>query len=278
MEVTDEALTAMFAVLSAHLDERQRRLLAGAQARALGRGGIAAAGRASGRSRSTVRIGTTEIDQGPQVTGRVRRPGAGRPKAADRDPGLLAALDGLVEPTARGGPESPLRCTCTSTPNLAHELTAQGHPVSARTVAELLVDMDYSLPATSKQTEGAQHPDRDDQFRYVNEQAREQLAAGQPVISVDTKKKEVVGTWPTRAANGSLRATRCGWTCTTSPTPRSARRSPMGSTTWAQAPAGSAWATTTTPPRSRWQPSAAGGSKSARWPTRRRPGCLSPPS
>ena len=106
MEVTEEALAAMFAVLGPHLDERQRRLLAGAQARALGRGGVTTVARASGMSRSTVRIGTSEIDQGPELTGRVRRPGAGRPKAAERNPGLLAALDALVEPTARGDPES----------------------------------------------------------------------------------------------------------------------------------------------------------------------------
>jgi hypothetical protein len=183
----------MFAVLSPHLDERQRRLLAGAQARALGRGGIAMVARASGMARSTVRTGANEIDQGPELTRRARRPGAGRPKATDRDPGLLAALDGLVEPTARGDPESPLRWTCKSTHNLAEELTAQGHRVSARTVAELLAGMDSSLQATSRQVEGAQHPDRDGQFRYLNEQARQHLADSQPVISVDTKKKEVVG-------------------------------------------------------------------------------------
>ena len=193
MEVTEEALAAMFAVLSPHLDERQRRLLAGAQARALGRGGIAMVARASGMARSTVRIGTSEIDQGPELTRRARRPGAGRPKATVHDPGLLAALDALVEPTARGDPESPLRWTCKSTHKLADELGARGHRVSARTVAELLVGMDYSLQATSKQVEGAQHPDRDGQFRYLNEQAHRQLADSQPVISVDTKKKEVVG-------------------------------------------------------------------------------------
>src|ERR687887_1964399 len=193
MEVTEEALAAMFAVVSPHLGERQRRLLAGAQARALGRGGIAAVARASGMARSTVELGTAEIDQGAVPAGRIRRPGAGRPKATDRDPGLLQALDALVEPTARGDPESPLRWTCKSTRNLADELTGQGHPVSAKTVGRLLVDLGYSLQAPSKQVEGAQHPDRDGQFRYVNEQAREHLAAGQPVISVDTKKKEVVG-------------------------------------------------------------------------------------
>ncbi len=193
MEVTEEALAAMFAVLSPQLDERQRRLLAGAQARALGRGGITAVACASGMSRSTVHLGIREIDHGVQPAGRVRRHGAGRPRATDRDPGLLHALDALVEPTARGDPESPLRWTCTSTRTLAGELTAQGHPVSAKTVARLLAGMDYSLQATAKQVEGAQHPDRDGQFGYLNERAKVHLAAGQPVISVDTKKKEVVG-------------------------------------------------------------------------------------
>jgi len=193
VEVTEEALAAMFAVLGPQLDERQRRLLAGAQARALGRGGVAVVARTSGMSHSTVHLGIREIDQGLKPAGRIRRPGAGRPKATDRDPGLLQALDALVEPTARGDPESPLRWTCKSTRKLADELTAQGHRVSAKTVARLLVGMDYSLQAPSKQVEGAQHPDRDGQFRYVNQQATAQLAAGQPVISLDTKKKEVVG-------------------------------------------------------------------------------------
>src|SRR6266508_1076064 len=180
MEVTEEALAAMFAVLGPQLDERQRRLLAGAQARALGRGGVAVVARTSGMSHSTVHVG-------------IRRPGAGRPKATDRDPGLRHALDALVEPTSRGDPASPLRWTCRSTRTLANELAAQGHRVSARTVARLLGELDYSLQATSKQVEGAQHPDRDGQFRYLNEQARQHLADSQPVISVDTKKKEVVG-------------------------------------------------------------------------------------
>ena len=183
----------MFAVLSPHLDERQRRLLAGAQARALGRGGVAMVARATGMGLTTVKKGAAEIDQGPEVTGRVRRPGAGRPTAAQRDPELMAALDALVEPDTRGDPMSPLRWTAKSTRTLAEELTSQGHRVSARTVAELLAGMGYSLQATSKQIEGAQHPDRDAQFRYLNEQARSHLADGQPVISVDTKKKEVVG-------------------------------------------------------------------------------------
>jgi Rhodopirellula transposase DDE domain len=198
VEITEEALGAMFAVLSPHLDERQRRLLAGAQARALGRGGIAAVARPSGMARSTVQSGTREVEGGPAVSGRVRQPGAGRPKVTERDPGLLAALDALVEPDTRGDRMSPLRWTATSTRTLAEELTAQGHPVSNHTVGALLAGMGYSLQATSKQVEGAQHPDRDAQFRYLNEQASAQLHDGQPVISVDTKKQEVVGDLATK--------------------------------------------------------------------------------
>jgi hypothetical protein len=193
VELSEEALGVMFAVLSPHLDERQRRLLAGAQARALGRGGVTVVARATGMGLTTVKKGAAEVDQGPEVTGRVRRPGAGRPTAPARDPGLIAALDALVEPDTRGDPMSPLRWTAKSTRTLAEELTRQGHRVGARTVAELLTGMGYSLQATSKQIEGTQHPDRDAQFRYLNEQARSHLADGQPVSSVDTKKKEVVG-------------------------------------------------------------------------------------
>ena len=263
----------MFAVVSPHLDERQRRLLAGAQARALGRGGIAAVARASGMARSTVELGTTEIDQGAVPARRVRRSGAGRPKATDRDPGLLAALDALVEPTARGDPESPLRWTCKSTRKLADELTAQGHPVSAKTVGRLLVDLGYSLQAPSKQVEGAQHPDRDGQFRYVNEQAAAHLAAGQPVISVDTKKKEVVGNLANKGREWQPKGSPVRVDVHDFPDPNIGKAIPYGCTTWALMPAGSASATTTTPPPLPWQRSAAGGTWWAPRPTRRRPGC-----
>jgi hypothetical protein len=198
VEVSEEALADMFAVLSPHLNERQRRLLAGAQARAVGRGGVAAVARASGMSRSTVSTGAAEVDEGPELTERVRRPGAGRPRIEDRDPGLVEALDALVEPTARGDPGSPLRWTCKSTRNLADALTEAGHPVSAQVVAELLAALGYSLQATSKQVEGSSHPDRNAQFGYINDLAAEYLGSAQPVISVDTKKKELVGNY----ANG----------------------------------------------------------------------------
>src|SRR5829696_4332471 len=190
MEVTEEALAAMFAVLSPHLDERRRRLLAGAQARALGRGGVTTVARASGMSRSTVRIGTTEIDQGPELTGRVRRPGAGRPKATERNPGLLAALDALVEPTTRGDPMSPLRWTCKSTRKLAQALQGKGHSISHTTVATLLGYLGYSLQANCKTNEGRSHPDRDAQFEFINRQVLAFQKRKQPAVSVDTKKKE----------------------------------------------------------------------------------------
>jgi hypothetical protein len=277
VEVTEEALAVMFAVLGPQLDERQRRLLAGAQARALGRGGVAVVARVSGMSHSTVHLGIREIDQGPQPAGRVRRPGAGRPKATDRDPGLLGALDALVEPTARGDPESPLRWTCKSTRKLADELTAQGHRVSAKTVARLLAGMDYSLQATSKQVEGAQHPDRDGQFGYLNQQAREHLTDGQPVISVDTKKKEVVGNLANKGRQGQPKGDPVRGEVHDFPDPMVGKAIPPGSTTLAPMPAGSASAMTTTPPRSRSPPSAAGGSRSPSWPIPRRPDCWSLP-
>jgi hypothetical protein len=154
---------------------------------------------------TTVKQGAVEIDQGPEVTGRVRRPGAGRPKAPAQDPELMAALDALVEPDARGDPMSPLRWTAKSTRTLADELTRQRHRVSASTVAGLLTGLGYSLQATSKQVEGAQHPDRDGQFRYLNEQASSHLADGQPVISVDTRRRKSWATWPTPVASGSPR-------------------------------------------------------------------------
>jgi hypothetical protein len=189
----EEAVARKWELLSPHLNERQRRLWAAVEARGLGRGGIAAVARATGMSRSTVQDAVSELDAGPEVTERVRRPGAGRKALIDVDADLLLALDDLVEPTARGDPMSPLRWTAKSLRTLAAELTRQGHPVSASKVGQLLRAMDYSLQAPAKEVEGAQHPDRDAQFHHINDQAREHLDAGQPVISIDTKKKEVVG-------------------------------------------------------------------------------------
>jgi len=187
--VTDEALATMLTTVMPHLDERQRRIAAGSVARLVGRGGIVTVAEATGMSRSTVQKAVGEIDAGVEVSVRVRPPGAGRPKAIDAQPGLLLALDELVDPESRGDPMCPLRWTTKSTRTLAGELQAQGYEISHVTVAQLLHQMGYSLQAPAKENEGAQHADRDAQFRHLNAQVEAHLGAGQPVISVDTKKK-----------------------------------------------------------------------------------------
>jgi transposase len=191
-EIQDQ-LVAKFQAVLPHLDERQRRLLMGAEARVLGHGGIRAVARAAGVREATVALGVDELDAGAEPLGRTRKPGGGRKRAVDLDPGLRPALMALVEPDERGDPMSPLRWTTKSTRNLAGVLTAQGHRVSADTVADLLRADGFSLQGNTKTLEGRQHPDRDGQFRYLNEQARTHRDAGQPVISVDTKKKELLG-------------------------------------------------------------------------------------
>ena len=193
MEVTGEMLAAKLETVFPHLDERQRRLLMRAEARALGHGGIRLVARAAGVREATVSAGVDELDSGAEPLGRVRRPGGGRKQAADLDPGLVPALLALIEPDARGDPMSPLRWTAKSTRALAAELTAQGHRVSADTVGDLLRAEGFSLQGNAKTIEGAQHPDRDAQFRHISEQAKDHMDAGEPVISVDTKKKELVG-------------------------------------------------------------------------------------
>jgi hypothetical protein len=176
-------------------DERTRRLWAAAEARALGHGGTRAVAEATGMARSTIYLGQKELDGGrlDELGGRVRRPGGGRKALTERDPDLVPALDALVEPTTRGDPMSPLRWTCKSTRKLAAELTAQGHKVGHTVVAELLAEMGYSLQATQKAKEGRSHADRDGQFEHLNAQVKSFQRAEQPVISVDTKKKELVG-------------------------------------------------------------------------------------
>ena len=188
-----EGLAVKFAEVVPHLDERQRRLYLGSEARALGSGGVAAVARVSGVPRQTVQAGADELAAGAEVLGRVRRPGAGRRPLTETDPGLVPALLGLVGGSTRGDPGSPLTWTTKSVRNLARELTAAGHRVSQEKVAQLLREQGFSLQANAKTAEGAQHPDRDAQFRYISEQARLFMAAGQPVISVDAKKKEQVG-------------------------------------------------------------------------------------
>jgi transposase len=183
-----------FAALRIALDERSRRLVAAAESLAIGRGGISAVARATGLSRQIIRRGAAELQE-PAVhpPGRVRRPGGGRKKAVTQDPSLRSDLERLVEPTTRGDPQSPLRWTCKSVRKLTKELRRQGHRTSHRMVAELLHEIGYSLQANRKTKEGASHPDRDAQFQYLNRKVKRYLAAQQPVISVDTKKRELVG-------------------------------------------------------------------------------------
>jgi hypothetical protein len=192
-EETRQILAAKFQAIFPHLDERQRRLLMGAEARSLGHGGIRLVARAARVREATVSLGAAELDSGAEPLGRVRRPGGGRKRAADLDPRLLPALLALVEPDERGDPMSPLRWTTKSTRNLADELTRQGHRVGADTVGDLLRGEGFSLQGNAKTLEGQRHPDRDAQFRYISEQVKAHQETADPVISVDTKKKELVG-------------------------------------------------------------------------------------
>ncbi len=188
-----EEIAVVYAEVRAVLDERQRRLVLGAAARRLGRGGIKKVAASVGVDPETVSRGVREVAAGPLADGRVRVPGAGRRSVTETAPGVSEALEYLVEPVTRGDPESPLRWTNKSTQKLADELTGQGFAVGPRTVAKLLKVCGYRLQANAKVVEGRQHPDRDAQFEYVNAAAVAFLAAGDPVLSVDTKKRELVG-------------------------------------------------------------------------------------
>ena len=192
--IDSDAIRERFTSLSPHLDERGRRLFAATEANSAGYGGIAAVTRITGIAASTIGRGLDELAQNVGLeAGRLRRPGGGRKPLVAKDPGLLPALLALVEPTARGDPMSALRWTCKSLRRLAAELTARGHPVSHTVVGELLTQQKFSLQANRKTREGGDHPDRDAQFLHIDQNVADALAAKQPVISVDTKKKELVG-------------------------------------------------------------------------------------
>ena len=204
------AVEAKFKALSPRLDEATLRLWAAAEARSLGRGGVSVVAKVAGLSRTTVYAGLAEIEAAGKAKGkrskaaaqpvvaaaalkRVRAPGGGRKRLVDIDASLLADLDALVEPTCRGDPMSPLRWTCKSTTRLAAELATSGHRVSQRTVCDLLAQLNYSLQSVRKTREGGQHPDRDAQFQYIATMVTKFQRQRQPVISVDTKKKELIG-------------------------------------------------------------------------------------
>jgi hypothetical protein len=186
-----------YRLLAPEMDERRRRQWAAAEARELGWGGVSLVARATGLSRPTITAGMRDLEQPPQQrmldAARVRRPGGGRKRLAVTDPDLLTALEALIDPVTRGDPESPLRWTCKSTRRLADELTRQRHPVGPRTVATLLHEAGYSLQANRKTREGSSHPDRNAQFEHISTQVVTFHRQRQPVISVDTKKKELVG-------------------------------------------------------------------------------------
>jgi hypothetical protein len=192
-------LRQKFASVWSLLDERTRRLMAASEARTLGYGGISEVRRACGLSRKAIAKGMREIKEGTSVPpGRIRRPGAGRKKLIIHDPRLPAALDRLIDPETRGDPESPLRWICKSTRTLAAQLTRQKHTISHVKVSQLLKEQGYSLQSNRKTEEGEDHPDRDAQFRHINTQVQRALAQGTPVISVDTKKKELLGNYDNR--------------------------------------------------------------------------------
>ena len=199
-------IEAKYRALAGRLDEATLRLWAAVEARSLGRGGVSSVAKAAGLSRTTVYAGLSEIEAAAKATRkrraavtvsapakRIRAPGGGRKKLIDLDESLLADLDALVEPTSRGDPMSPLRWTCKSTTRLAQELSSQGHQVSQRTVCDLLSQLKYSLQSLRKTREGTNHPDRDAQFRYIAKMVANYQRQHQPVVSVDTKKKELIG-------------------------------------------------------------------------------------
>ena len=197
-EQAEASVVKRFRKLSGTLNERARRLFVAVEALAYGHGGIALVARATGMAPRTIGVGIKEVrelERSPPAPGpqRIRRPGGGRKKTVDKDPTLKVDLERLLDPATRGDPESPLRWTSKSIRRLADELVRLGHATSARMIAKLLREMGYSLQANRKTLEGASHPDRNAQFEHIRDKVHEQLAAGNPVISVDTKKKELVG-------------------------------------------------------------------------------------
>jgi transposase len=193
VELSPEDLSGFFDTVLPHLNEMQTRVVTGAMAEALGRGGQARVVEASGMSSSTIYKSVAEVRNGIEPSDRQRAAGGGDKPAIDKQPGLLEALDELVHPSTRGTPMSALRWTLKSTYELAQDLEAQGYRASAELVRRLLHQMGYSLQAPAKQNEGTSHPDRDAQFRYINDLVVRRLKLGEPVISIDTKKKEIIG-------------------------------------------------------------------------------------
>ena len=195
MEERERALRTRLAEILPFLNEKQRRVLAASEAKSFGRGGVQTVARITGISRQTIYNGMADLAEG-DVSDRIRRPGGGRKKLSEQSPELVKKIEDVIDEATRGDPESPLRWTCKSVRNVEKSLEEIGYSLSYRTVARILNEREYSLQANRKTSEGTKdHPDRDQQFRYINEQAKEFLRESQPVISVDTKKKELVGNY-----------------------------------------------------------------------------------
>jgi len=191
--IDEEAIRYRWESVGSRLDERGRRLFAAAEVRTAGWGGLAVVSRITGLARSTINRGEDDLDAAPLPQGQVRRAGGGRKAVSEKDPGLVCELQRLVEPATLGDPERPLQWVSKSMDKLADTLTGMGHPISADTVARELVKLGYSRQSNRKADEGSRHPDRDAQFEHINAKVVAAQAAGQPVISVDTKKKELIG-------------------------------------------------------------------------------------
>jgi len=275
MAVAEDAcvqLSVRVGLLMPHLNERQRRLLLATEARLLGRGGVRAVAQVAKVSETTIRKGLLELDagQGPVPLGRARRPGGGRKRAEDNDPGLVPALLGLVEPDERGDPMSPLRWTTKSLRHLATELARRGHAVSASTVGRLLREQGFSLQGTAKTLEGAQHPDRMRSSATSTSGSRPSRPTGSRSSASMPRRRSCWGSCPTPAGSGAPRATRSASRITaSSPLPTASRPSRMASRTSPGTPAGSTSVSITTPPPSRWRhPPLVAGARPARLPRR----------
>jgi hypothetical protein len=261
--IDSTTIAARFDALSPFLDERERRLLAASEAQAAGRGGVAAVSRATGIARSTIGRGLADLRAGvTQLGNRVRRAGGGGKPAIETQPGLLEALNELVQSSIRGDPEAALLWVSKSQRRLSAALAEQGFIAGQKLVGRLLRRLGFSLQANSKTREGASHPDRNAQFEHINAEVKAFQAAGEPAISVDTKKKELVGDFKNAGVSCAPRDNPSQFECTTSLFPNSARRCRTASTTSPTTPGGSISASATTPRRSPSRASAAGGTNS----------------
>jgi hypothetical protein len=258
-EDLEATIVGKFVVLSPLLNERARRLWAAAESIAIGYGGDALVSSATGLARETIRNGRRELAEGATASGRIRRPGAGRPSLEEHQPGLTTALERLVDPLTRGDPTSPLRWTCKSRAQLTAALTADGWRVSSTAVGRLLHALGHRLQALRKTGEGRQHPDRNAQFEHINGTATTFLQQGQPVISVDTKKKELVGDFKNAGREWHPTHTPEHVQVHASRAKPWARRFRMASMTWRATRRGSVSAVITTRPPSRSPPFANGG-------------------